>query len=69
MKTITVSLAAILGLFMQLSAANAVISDRIALYGESKYKSGFKHFDYVNAEAPQGGKLVLLAYGTFDNFL
>ena len=68
MKTITVSLAAILGLFMQLSAANAVISDRIALYGESKYKSGFKHFDYVNAEAPQGGKLVLPAYGTFDNF-
>lgn len=50
------------------SAANAVISDRIALYGESKYPSGFKAFDYVNARAPQGGKLVLPAYGTFDNF-
>lgn len=46
----------------------ALVTDRIALYGESKYPSGFKSFDYVNAQAPQGGKLVLPAYGTFDNF-
>ncbi len=68
MKKIIVSLASILGLFIQLNTANAVVSDRIALYGESKYKSSFKHFDYVNAAAPQGGKLILPAYGTFDNF-
>ncbi len=46
----------------------ALVTDRIALYGESKYPSGFKSFDYVNAQAPQGGQLVLPAYGTFDNF-
>ena len=68
MKKIIVSLASILGLFIQLNTANAVVSDSIALYGESKYKSSFKHFDYVNAAAPQGGKLILPAYGTFDNF-
>lgn len=51
-----------------LSVANAAITDRIALYGESKYSSDFKAFDYVNPEAPQGGKIILPAYGTFDNF-
>ena len=46
----------------------ASITDKIALYGESKYTSKFSHFDYVNQNAPQGGKIVLPAYGTFDNF-
>ncbi|MBO6281027.1 MAG: ABC transporter substrate-binding protein [Alphaproteobacteria bacterium] len=51
-----------------IGTANAKVSDKIALYGESKYTSGFKAFDYVNPDAPQGGKIVLPAYGTFDNF-
>ena len=68
MKIIIASFAAAAYLFAQSGDACAVVSDRIALYGESKYKSGFKHFDYVNADAPQGGKLTLPAYGTFDNF-
>ena len=59
----------ILGLILfYATEAAALVTDRIALYGESKYPSGFKSFDYVNAQAPQGGKLVLPAYGTFDNF-
>jgi len=66
MKAITVS--SLLLICGWLSAANAAVSDRIALYGESKYGSGFKAFDYVNPDAPQGGKIVLPAYGTFDNF-
>lgn len=49
-------------------AANAAIVDKIAIYGKSKYNSGFKSFEYVNPDAPQGGKIVLPAYGTFDNF-
>lgn len=68
MKTIIASFVLSCAVFLPVSNADAVVSDRIALYGESKYKSGFKHFDYVNAGAPQGGKLVLPAYGTFDNF-
>ena len=68
MKKIIVSLSCFIAFLGQVETAEAVISDCIALYGESKYKSGFKYFDYVNAKAPQGGKLVLPAYGTFDNF-
>ena len=48
--------------------ANAKLTDTIALYGTSKYAPDFKHFDYVNPNAPKGGKIVLPAYGTFDNF-
>ena len=52
----------------QILSAQAAITDRIALYGESKYPSSFRSFSYVNENAPQGGKIVLPAYGTFDNF-
>ncbi|MEM5286358.1 extracellular solute-binding protein [Paraburkholderia sabiae] len=31
----------------------------IAQYGEPKYPADFKHFDYVNPDAPRGGTLVL----------
>jgi microcin C transport system substrate-binding protein len=40
----------------------------LSLYGELKYAPGFKHFGYVNAQAPKGGVLRLAALGTFDNF-
>ncbi|MDP9807299.1 microcin C transport system substrate-binding protein [Rhizobium tibeticum] len=36
--------------------------------GELKYKPGFKHFDYVNPNAPKGGTLNLSTTGTFDTF-
>ncbi len=49
-------------------AAQCAVYDNIALYGKSKYDKDFKAFDYVNPNAPQGGKIVLPAYGTFDNF-
>jgi len=48
--------------------ADAAVYDYIALYGEAKYTDNFTAFDYVNPVAPQGGKIVLPAYGTFDNF-
>lgn len=38
------------------------------MYGEPKYGPDFKHFDYVNPEAPKGGSLRLGAAGTFDSF-
>jgi microcin C transport system substrate-binding protein len=40
----------------------------LSLYGELKYPVGFKQFEYVNARAPKGGALRLVALGTFDNF-
>ncbi|WP_213954887.1 MULTISPECIES: extracellular solute-binding protein [unclassified Variovorax] len=33
---------------------------------EPKYGRSFKHWDYVNPEAPKGGSLTLSASGTFD---
>ncbi len=39
-----------------------------ALVGESKYRDGFSHYDYVNPEAPKGGTLNKAARGGFDSF-
>lgn len=49
-------------------AAELRIADSLPLYGESKYSSNFKHFEYVNPQAPKGGRVVLPEYGGFDNF-
>ena len=40
----------------------------LSLFGDLKYPEGFKHFDYVNPAAPQGGMVRQIAFGTFDNF-
>lgn len=39
----------------------------IAMHGDLKYPVNFKHFDYVNPQAPKGGRLVMGASGTFDS--
>ncbi len=51
-----------------------VINDRvvrshaIAMHGKAKYGPDFKHFDYVNPDAPVGGTLRLATEGSFDSF-
>ena len=40
----------------------------LSLYGDIKYPANFQHFDYVNPEAPIGGRLRLAVVGTFDSF-
>ena len=40
----------------------------LSLFGGLKYKPDFKHFDYVNPNAPKGGNVRQLAIGTFDSF-
>jgi microcin C transport system substrate-binding protein len=40
----------------------------LSLFGDLKYPAGFKHFDYVNPNAPKGGLVRQIALGTFDNF-
>lgn len=40
----------------------------LSLFGELKYKPGFKHYDYVNPNAPKGGTARMISMGTFDNF-
>ncbi|MGZ0186624.1 MAG: extracellular solute-binding protein, partial [Alphaproteobacteria bacterium] len=40
----------------------------VAMHGAPKYGPDFKHFDYVNPDAPKGGTLRLAAEGAFDSF-
>nr|WP_245621041.1 extracellular solute-binding protein [Paraburkholderia ferrariae] len=50
-------------------SAHAVYA--IAQYGEPKYPADFRHFDYVNPDAPRGGTLVLAnpnRLTSFDKF-
>jgi microcin C transport system substrate-binding protein len=37
-------------------------------FGDLKYPTAFKHFDYVNPNAPKDGVAWQGAFGTFDNF-
>lgn len=39
----------------------------IAMHGGLKYPADFAHFDYVNPDAPKGGRLRESAIGTFDS--
>ena len=65
----------ILVLFLHISTTKAetispsiIISDAISISGHNKYPKGFRNFDFVNPDAPKKGRIVLPAYGTFDNF-
>ncbi|MBR8153749.1 ABC transporter substrate-binding protein [Burkholderia cenocepacia] len=63
--------AAVLALHAVLAAPAAHAAYAIAQYGEPKYPPGFKHFDYVNPDAPKGGTLVLAnpsRLTSFDKF-
>ncbi|ODA66406.1 Oligopeptide-binding protein AppA precursor [Methyloligella halotolerans] len=39
----------------------------ISLIGTPKYPADFKHFDYVNPDAPKGGRVRMAAVGGFDS--
>lgn len=49
------------------SATEVVTSHAASLVGDVKYGPDFKHFDWVNPDAPKGGTLRLFALGTFDS--
>ncbi len=51
-----------------LAAQEAQWRHGAALLGEPKYPPDFRHFDYVNPDAPKGGLVRLGAQGTFDSF-
>lgn len=44
------------------------IQDYITLNTTPKYTEDFTNFSFVNPDAPKKGRIVLPAYGTFDNF-
>ncbi|HYG85311.1 MAG TPA: extracellular solute-binding protein [Azospirillum sp.] len=60
--------AVILLLFALLSTLPALAEPvhGIAMHGDLKYPAGFRHFDYVNPQAPRNGTLRQAVVGTFD---
>ncbi|MDP6705356.1 MAG: extracellular solute-binding protein [Alphaproteobacteria bacterium] len=54
---------------LTLTASTAVQADHhaLAMHGRPKHDAGYRHFDYVDPEAPKGGRLVLSRTGSFDN--
>ncbi len=58
-------------LWLALSGATAqeviIKSHGISTFGDLKYGPDFKHFDYVNPNAPKGGEFSTSGFGTFDS--
>jgi microcin C transport system substrate-binding protein len=52
----------------QEKAAERMWRHGVSLFGDLKYPANFKHFDYVNPNAPKGGAVRLTGFGTYDNF-
>jgi len=66
--TIPAGLIALLAaLSMGALAAAAQPSHGIAMHGQPKYGPDFVAFDYINPDAPQGGRLIRAAQGSFDS--
>ena len=50
-----------------LSQQTSKVQHAFSLHGDVKYGQGFKHFDYVNPNAPKGGTVRLATVGTYDS--
>jgi microcin C transport system substrate-binding protein len=64
-------LSAALALALLVPSAVAEPRQGLSAFGDLKYPADFKHFDYVNPDAPKGGRLATrgtLAIDTFDSF-
>lgn len=49
-------------------SVQAGVEYSLSMFGDTKYGKDFTHFDYVNPDAPKGGKVVTSGLGTFDSF-
>jgi microcin C transport system substrate-binding protein len=50
------------------SASEPAWRHALSSFGDVKYPADFKHYDYVNPDAPKGGIVRMFELGTFDNF-
>ncbi len=68
MRFVALLLALLVGAGLGQAQATEDVSVRhgMSLFGDLKYGPDFKHFDYVNPEAPKGGTVRYAAVGTFD---
>ena len=58
---------ALIGAVIGAAPALAEPTHAIAMHGQPKHGAGFAQFDYVNPDAPKGGRLVLGVVGSFDS--
>lgn len=61
----------LIAILLSLCATGALAAPQyhaVAMHGEPKYPADFRHFDYVNPEAPKGGILRRHVIGSFDSF-
>ncbi|OZG74069.1 ABC transporter substrate-binding protein [Hahella sp. CCB-MM4] len=49
------------------AAQTVATSHGFSLWGDLKYPADFQHLEYVNPNAPKGGSIKLLGFGTFDS--
>lgn len=48
-------------------AEETIKSHGYSFFGDLKYGPDYRHFDYVNPEAPKGGEISIATLGTFDS--
>ena len=65
-----------MGIFIRLSFIGILLLHQVVVFASPsvglgytpKYPVDFKHFDYVNPDAPKGGQVILPGFGNFDSF-
>lgn len=63
--------AAVIAVCLGAVSADAAPRHGMSTFGDLKYPAGFTHFDYVNPDAPKGGRMATVgtaAMDTFDSF-
>lgn len=58
-------------ILLTVGLADAAPRHGLSVFGDLKYAPGFAHFDYVNPDAPKGGRMALIGptpLETFDSF-
>jgi microcin C transport system substrate-binding protein len=68
-QTFLISLA--LSCLLAIPAHTAEKTHGLSAFGDLKYPADFKHFDYVNPDAPKGGRIATIGVGsvlTFNSF-
>lgn len=58
---------AMIGFAATQAQAADTIRHGVSLFGSLKYAPDFKHFDYVNVDAPKGGMVRIGAIGSYDS--
>jgi microcin C transport system substrate-binding protein len=67
-RTLSRTLAWTAVLALSLAGVPARAAEGLALFGEPKYGPGFRHLDYVNPDAPKGGRITLSVVSQASSF-